>query len=123
MNQITKDDFSMVTEADINEAVAVESNSEEFHKLIARLEVTEPKMSAWMAGTRSYDIAVAANMFDNLYSIYPSLPVFLNNLLLRTFLRGFQVSEAKWKKNLLKGIDMKGLGDAGSYTPKMEDFV
>jgi hypothetical protein len=114
-----KDDLNMIPSTAIRDMLYTEASPAEYHQFLAELEEKEPRMSYWMSGARDADIANLAASFQNIYSHYPTLPLSLASLLLRTFIRGYMMAESKWKPE----IDLNGEVPGKHYIPRPEDFI
>lgn len=109
----------MITVDHIHETISTEHDPVKFSQYITELSKNEPEAFTWFTNHRMEEIARLSASFGELFQIFPTLPVYLNGLLLSVFYRGFRLAEAKWKPE----ITVEGVGMPDSeYQPKIEDF-
>jgi hypothetical protein len=118
---IHKDDMNMIGEPAIKGIVDLEFDPVEYARELHKLTQQEPIAWAWISESRDEDIQAIAMTFPNIMNIFPTLPIYINNILIRSFIRGLKMGEFKWR---IESPQIKGeLAREGEvYIPKLEDF-
>jgi hypothetical protein len=117
---VNRDDYSMVSAEAIRSVMETESSPELYYKYMAKLETHEPGLCYWTMTSRESDISDLSSTFKEIFNFYPTLPIHLNGMLHKYFVRGFQIGEAKWRPTL----DTEPPKDnKNKYIPKKDDFT
>lgn len=119
---LAKDDYEMVTNENIDDALSIENSSKRWTEFLNRIHTLEPNFLKLIHESAQHEITRLADKFSDLYSAYPSLAIELHNIVYKMICRGFIVSDAKWRTNLLSGINISDQ-ESPTYIPKMEDFT
>jgi len=116
---IPKDDMGMVTQRSVDDLVALEHNPKDYYAYISEVEGKEGGMWYWGTNSREEEIAIMGRIFSELFTHYPTLPIHLNGILMKHFVRGFRLGESKWKPNFQVSSTM---GTDSVYQPSVGDF-
>lgn len=128
---IPKDDMNMIGAYALGNLLKLEKDSRAYYNYLADIEEREPRMYAWVERGRQEDIVALSQQFEDLFTAYPTLPLYINGLLLKSFIRGYNVAESKWQDVIIAPDEPRGLysdengdDDLGFdfYYPEEKDF-
>lgn len=75
-------------------------NQSDISKLIADVQVNEPLFWAWANNSFDSVIESMPEKFEDIFALFPLMPIHIKNFLIICFFRGYLSGEAKWKPDL-----------------------
>lgn len=83
----------------------------------------EADSASWMDMLIQSDIEKLEQVFPDVFKQNSKMANTINFLLWKSILRGWSMSEAKWKSNLLQLPGESSEKNPNNYTPVSEDFI
>jgi len=114
--QIRRDDFEMIKQPMLDEISKVQGDPRKNNEVISDIEIHEPTLWKWFCESRLDEIDRMCDSFPDVYNIFPTMPVYINGMMLFMFMRGYLAAESKWKCE-------PPINSGGFYNPQESDFA